>query len=186
MSGLTSGARAAPITTLPVAGTEPELQIELWRDEMAVFTGTSAQLQAEGLIPDGLEWPKAAAHMRWEAGGLSYWLRRTRPEGHRGPMSSWLELDSWSLQTRAAGSDYRQHQLRGLERKAKALLAEYHRHTAAGAQEWNAAFLRYCKILEDERYQAFKRLVPGLVPPKRGHKRKGQTATTGHVEGGAA
>lgn len=157
----------------------PELHIEIWLDDWAAYTGTAAQLQAEGLIPDSFEWPRAAANKSWEAGGFSYSLRRARPEGHKGPMRSWLDLDNWYLRVSVIGRDWHWHTRRRLERKAEALRAEYHSHTAAGAREWDAAWRRYCQTLEDKRFQAFKSLVPGLVPPKRGRKPKTETTVQG-------
>ncbi len=171
----TTAHTAAPTPTDPA----PELRIEIWPDDWAQYTGTAAQLQAEGLIPDGFEWPKAAADQCWEAHGFDYWLRRTRPDGHKGPMRSWLEVDNWLLRVSVTGRDYHWRTRKGLERKAEALRAEYHRHTAAGAREWDAAWRSYWQTVEDKRFQAFKNLVPGLVPPKRGRKPKTPTVAQG-------
>lgn len=175
------GARAPTAQTAATHSPQaaPELRIEIWVDEFAQYTGTAAQLQAEGLIPDSLEWPQASAYKRWEANGLTYWLRRTRPDGHKGPMRSWLHLDNWCVRVRVTDRDYHWRARRGLERKAAALLAEYHRHTAAGRREWNAEWQRYWQALDDKRFQAFKALVPGLVPPKRGRKPKTETTVQG-------
>jgi hypothetical protein len=176
-----SGAHAPLAHTAGTAqsASTPELHIEIWPDEWAQYTGTAAELEAEGLIPDGLEWPRAAAETRWEANGFSYWLRRVRPEGHKGPMRSWLEGDCWRVRVRVTGRDYHWCVRRGLERKAEELRAEYHRHTDAGARESSAAFNRFWQTRRDERFQAFKALVPGLVPPKRGRKPKPQTSVAG-------
>lgn len=165
-------------TTPAAAAAEPELHIEVWLDHSANYTGSAAQLQAEGLIPDGFEWPRAAANKRWKANGFDYWLRRQRPEGHKGPMRSWLELDNWFVRVEVTGRDHYWHTRRALERQAEALRAEYHRHTAAGDAEWNANWRRYWATVEDERFQAFKALIPGLVPPKRSRKPKTQTTAS--------
>jgi hypothetical protein len=162
-----------------------ELNIQIWLDEWARFTGTAAQLQAEGLIPDGFEWPRAAADTRWEANGFTYWLRRVRPGGHKGPMRSWLQADSWSVTMRVTSRDYHWGVRRALERKAEELRAEYYRHTTAGAREWSAAFDRYWQTRQDNRFQVFKALVPGLVPAKRGRKPKAETAASGPARGEA-
>lgn len=87
-------------------------------------------------------------------------------------MRSWLEVDNWFLRVSVTGRGYHWRTRKGLERKAEALRAEQHRHTAAGAREWDAAWRRYWQTVEDKRFQAFKNLVPGLVPPKRGRKPK--------------
>jgi hypothetical protein len=152
---------------------ERELHIEMWLDEHVQFEGTAAQLQAEGLIPDGIEWPRGAGDLRWEANGFTYWLRRTRPVGHKGPMRSWLVMDNWFVRIEVTGRDYGWRTRRYLERKAEELRAEYHHYTAAGSAEWHAKCDRYWATVDDRKFQAFKALIPGLVPPKRGRKAAG-------------
>ena len=159
-------------TSSPTPSAVPELKIEIWLDNWAEYIGTAAQLQAEGLIPDGFKWPQAAADQNWAAGGFDYWLRRTRPDGHKGPMRSWMEVDNWFVRVRVTGRDASWITRRGLERKAEALRAEFHRHTAAGAREWDAVWRRYWQAETDKHFQKFKTLIPGLVKPKRGRKAK--------------
>ena len=155
---------------------ERELLIDIWRDHWAGYEGTAAQLEAEGLIPEGFEWPQAAADMQWEANGYAYWLRRTRPDGHKGPMRSWLQLDNWFVRIRVAGRDGHWSGRRALERRAEELKADYYRQTAAGWREWQANWTRYSAAQNDEKFRAFKALIPGLVPPKRGRSRKPKDA----------
>lgn len=152
-----------------------ELRIDIRRDERVRFVGTAAQLIAEGLIPEGFVWPQAAAGRRWEASGFAYCLRRTRPEGHKGPMRSWLALDHWCLRVEVIGRDPSWTARRALERKVEALRVECHEHTPTGRRERDARFKRYLRAQRDPAYQAFKTLVPGLVPPKRGRKSCGTT-----------
>ena len=168
--------KPAPDVAPPAA---PELRIEIFPDVWVQYVGTAAQIQGEGLIPADFEWPRAAANKRWEACGFAFWLRRFRPDNHKGPMRSWLELDNWLLRVSVAGRDCHWHARRSLERKAEALRAEYHRHTPEGAREWEAAWDRYWQTVKDQRFQAFKALVPGLVPPKRGRKPKTETTSNG-------
>ena len=151
---------------------EPELHIIIWRDEWFQYVGTAAQLMAEGLIPDGFEWPQAADPKRWEASGFAYWVNRQRPSGHKGPMRSWLELDSWCIRVEVAGRDRQWPMRRSLERKAAELKAEFYRHTAAGSREWERSFKRHFATVTDDKFQAFKAKIPGLIPPKRGRKPK--------------
>lgn len=147
-----------------------ELRIDIWPDEFARYIGTAAQLQAEGLIPTGFDWPLAAASKQWEASGFEYWLRRTRPEGHKGARQTWLKLDNWLVDVRVIGRDHAWLVRRRLERKAEALRAECRRHTAAGQHEWEAAWMRYWHAKEDKGFQAFKAQVPGLIPTRGGRK----------------
>ncbi len=151
-----------------------ELTIQILQDASATYTGTAAQLVAEGLIPQEFSWPKATVCRYWEAGGFKFELRRTRPEGHKGPMRSWLELDNWSVEVRVIGRNVHWQTRRRLERQSAALKAEYWRQTAEGAREWNAAWNRYWQTKTDERFQAFKALIPSLVRPKRGRKPKAE------------
>lgn len=149
---------------------ERELIIDIRQDEWAEFEGTAAQLVAEGLIPDGFEWPRAAADRFWKANGFDYWLRRTRPDGHKGPMRSWLGLDNWFVRVHVTGRDQAWITRRKLERKTEDLRAEYHRHTPEGSQEWRAKWNRYWQAREDEVFQAFK---AKLIPAKAGKKTGG-------------
>lgn len=144
-------------------GPAPELCIEIWRDAWAEYEGTAAQLIAEGLIPDRFKWPKAATDAYWEVNGFKYWLRRTRPRGHKGPIKSWLELDNWRIRVTAAGRDYHWCARRALARKAEELRTEYHRQPGE-------VLIRYWAARDDDAFQAFKLLVPGLVLPGRGRK----------------
>lgn len=162
---------SAPVTTWPAQG-EPELRVEIWPDEFAQFIGTAAQLTAEFPLLQDIEWPSGSADKHWTAGRFVYWLRRVRPEGHKGPKSSWVTLDSWFLRTRVEGRDYRWHAQRRVQRMAAELKAEQYRLTPAGNAEWSAKWERRWAAERDSAFQAFKARVPGLVPPKRGRKTK--------------
>lgn len=157
-----------PATTPDVG--ERELIIDVRRDDWVQYEGTAAQLIAEGLIPADFEWPRAAADKRWEANGFDYWLRRTRPEGLKGPMRTWLEMDNWFIRVEVTGRDYHWRTRQALKRQAEELAAAYHRHTAAGSAEWNANWKRYWATVEDKKFQAFKstflpeRKKPGRKP----------------------
>lgn len=165
-----------------------DLRVQMNLDHWVQFEGTAAQLIAEGLIPEGFKWPKAAAEVHWEANGFDYWLRRTRPDGHKGPMSSWLTLDNWFVRVEVTGRDYIWRTRRVLGRKAEALLIEFYEQTPAGQRERNANFDRYWSARQDPAFHAFKMRIPGLVPPKRGRKPKAVVPATldAHAAGGKA
>lgn len=169
----TTTANAAP------AAAAGDLRVSIWLDQFAEYSGTAAQLQAEGLIPADFDWPHAAADKHWQAGGYCYSLRRTRPEGHKGAMRTWLQLDNWCLRVRVDGLNCVQINRRHLDRQAKALQAEYHRLTPAGQREFTAEFQRAWAAKKDKRFQAFKALIPGLVPAKPGRKAKVETLSQG-------
>lgn len=175
-SGATAGDLATHAVQASAIPAAHELHIEIWRDSCVWFSGTAAQLQTEGLVPDGFEWPRAAASVHWEANGFSYWLHRSRPRGHKGPRRSWLEMDSWAVRVGVIGRDFHWQVRRDLERQAEQLQANYHSHTAAGMREWHERFDRYLKSREDRGFQTFKAMIPGLIPPKRGRKPNSRAA----------
>jgi hypothetical protein len=77
-----------------------ELHIEFCNDALQSWvwvTGRRWQLVAEGLIPNNIEWPRNSLRTQWKAGGFDYTLRRTRPEGFKGPMRAWLAVDNWTV-----------------------------------------------------------------------------------------
>lgn len=146
-----------------------ELILNIQQDEWAQFEGEAAQLVAEGLIPDGFEWPKADDNKRWKTNGFDYWLRRKRPEGHKGTKRSWLELDNWLVRVSVTGRGHAWCVRRGLERKAEELRAEYYRHTPEGSREWSANWSRYWQARQDKAFQAFKaKLIPAKAAKKTG------------------
>lgn len=167
-----------PTPTTELTEGDTDLRIEIWRDTFAQYTGTTARLQAEGLIPKDFEWPRAAVDKRWQAGGFDYWLRRTRPKGHKGPMRSWLEVDNWSIRVEVTGRGHHWLTYQCLKRQAEELVAACHRQTAAGSAERSAAWRRYWATVEDMKFQAFRSIV---IPERKkpGRKPKNATAVQG-------
>lgn len=170
---------AHPDPAAPSPHADPrELHIELWRDMYAQYTGTAAQLQAEGLIPPGLQWPTADQRHKWEAHGMRYQLYRCRPDDHRGPKSSWLALDHWRLRISRPGCSIFDRERKELERQAAELQRRYYYLTPQGAHAYQQAFARYVAALQDKGFQLFKQRLPGLQPRRRGG-RKPSTTTQG-------
>jgi hypothetical protein len=155
---------------------DSELRITIWRDSLVFYRGTAAQLTDEGLIAKGFEWPRVAAEVCWAAGGLRYRLRRERPEGHKGPMRSWLELDNWFLRVEVEGRDFHWCQRRELERRAQELKEDAYKLTLAGRLKQEAEWNRYWATQKDKAYQAFRATVPALNPPKRARKSRPRSA----------
>jgi len=172
------------IATTTPALAERELQITIWPDESTKFEGSAAQLVAEGIIAKGFKWPRAAALERWEANGFDYWLSRARPQGWKGSMKTWLEVDNWVVHIRVAGRDYFERNRLKLVRKSAELQAELRaecrRRPPAGLREWETKWSHYFDARDDKAFQAFKALIPGLIPPKRG--RKAKTTTSGAAQ----
>ena len=85
-------------------------------------------------------------------------------------MKIWSSGDWWRLRCDLLnGPDHATRSI--LEKKAE-LAAELYRHSAVGQRESNARWARYWKACDDKAFQAFKELIPGLVPPPRGRRSK--------------
>ncbi|MES2024480.1 MAG: hypothetical protein V4448_02880 [Pseudomonadota bacterium] len=139
------------------------------------YQGNRAQLEAEGVIPEGTEWPDGDSSVKWEAGRFTYRLRRTRPDGMKGPKKLWVEADWWALRwDTTEPQDYAANEIK---RKTKELADTIYRRSPRGCAEWSANWNRYCKALEDKKFQAFKALIPALVPTKRGRRSTKNAAT---------
>lgn len=150
---------------------ERELKIDLrpygWA--MWEFEGTRALLEAEGVIPPGTEWPASGAGaVKWEAGPLEFRLHRTRPPGLKGPMRLWVNGDWWSLRCEQInGPDHMQQRLIDMRR---AVEREAYHQSPAGQRQWDEQWCRRHAADSDKAFQAFKALVPGLIPPRRGRR----------------
>lgn len=157
--------------TLNAGTTTPlrELSIEIWPRGYDWWHGTSAQLEAEGLIPKGFDWPKGKEHRGWTSGEFNFWLLRCRPEGHKGPQSSWLTIDNWSLRRTLAAHAGDGFAAARLHEKKVALAEELWRQTHEAHLQSNRSWNAY----QDTAYQAFRaRIVP--QPPRRGRPSRSQ------------
>lgn len=134
------------------------------------YQGTRAQLEAEGVIPPTTEWPEGAKSQCWEDCRLSWRLQRTRPAGMKGPMKLWTSGDWWSLYCCQPLLPDRCNTGPGrhIADMKRALAKELHRQSPAGRREWG----RFMMALNDKDFQAFKSLIPGLIPPKRGRRQQ--------------
>lgn len=138
----------------------------------ATYKGTRAQLEAEGVIPANPKWPSGRTTVHWQAGKYSFELRRTRPDGLKGPMTLWTNGDWWHVQWMLTNGP--SHKERAFKWKVEELADEWHRHSDIYRQIHAAQFRKYWAAREDTRFQAFKALIPGLIPPKRGRKKKSE------------
>lgn len=135
------------------------------------FYGTSAQLVAEGLIPDGFEWPHRVNRVSFELGQFTHRMGRSRPEGIKGPMSIWATGDYWFLQRSLKsqlGSGFALAQLYEKKMELAALIRR-------NSPEWERLFSRAWAARSDDKYQAFRRQFMG--EPKRGRGRPAKAAT---------
>ncbi|WP_152601860.1 hypothetical protein [Burkholderia paludis] len=130
----------------------------------AAYIGNRAQLESEGVVPATTEWPEKFDTAGWVAGGIQYWLRRARPEGAKGPRKDFLNCDNWRLSMYRFNRDRFDHEImRKAEELQKVLDRDSRAGRAASAKLWAAT----CAAMDDPKFQAFKALVPGLVPEPR-------------------
>ncbi|WP_281982999.1 hypothetical protein [Azonexus hydrophilus] len=126
------------------------------------WTGSRAQLEAEGFSPPHNDWPAAYGRLNWQASGFHYELRRHRPEGAKGPRKAFAEVDHWCLRRqRADGPGF---MAAALWQKRQEIAAMQRQFTPA----WRALMVRYCNSQNDPAFQAFKTAC-GITgkPPRR-------------------
>lgn len=159
-----------------------ELTIIIRPSDLALcwYVGTRMQLEAEGVIPAGTEWPDGFCDVRWEANGLRFWLHRQRPKGVKGPRRAFLDCDNWCLRMNKPGSNVDNP----IERKAKDLALEIYRQSPEGRVAWSKRWKLYWAAHEDEKFQAFKALIPGLIAPSRKRRVPKSTAQSQEVRHG--
>jgi len=138
--------------------------------DMAEFIGSSSMLEAEGVIPQNTKWPEGYLEIYWQDERFDYKHRRQRPDGAKGPRRQFVDCDWWSLRWELTNRP--SHEERAIALKTKALKDEIYRQSAKGQIEHNKNWAHYFQAARDEKFQAFKALVPGMVKPKRGRKPK--------------
>ncbi|MFZ6850075.1 hypothetical protein [Undibacterium sp. RuRC25W] len=134
------------------------------------YRGTRAMLEEEGVIPVDFRWPTAYDDLRWESGKFKYWLLRHRPDGAKGSRKDFVDCDWWHLRWNLINApDFWQRRLAKME---KALSDEIYRCSDKGRAEFYIQYERLWEARKDEKFQAFKALIPSLVAPKRGRPSK--------------
>jgi hypothetical protein len=139
------------------------------------YTGTRAALEAEGIIPAGTEWPIGFIDLEWDAGQFRFLLRRFRPDGAKGPRKIFAECDWWNLYWKKI--DGISWEDRAIARKTKELKATVYWYSEHGQRERYAQSERFYAARRDQRFQAFKALIPGLVRSRRGRKAESEGGT---------
>ena len=163
-------APVAPPATIIDQPVERELVVAMRPCDLdfSQYEGTRAQLEAEGVIPPGTEWPAEGSRYdsHWKAGIFRFMLCRSRPAGMKGPIKLWLAGDWWRPRWELLNRP--DHGTCEIRREARELAAAAHLHSAAGQREWNANFMRYWKAHEDRDFQNFKtKLLPARKKPGR-------------------
>jgi hypothetical protein len=141
----------------------------------AHYIGTRMQLEAEGIIPGEPCWPDGFTRADKEANGIHFTLKRERPEGAKGPLRDFIDCDNWCLTMRRV--DAEPWDARQIRLKAKELQDMVYRQTRAWSDECDRRHKLYYTAQEDEKFQAFKALIPGLIPPPKPRGRRPKSAT---------
>jgi hypothetical protein len=128
------------------------------------YVGTRMQLEAEGVIPPDTEWPEGFNDLRWESNGVRFRLNRMRPEGSKGPRRNFADCDNWCLHMERRDLDWVQD---SLEKKSRELRELIYRQTPEWSKAWDETCRRLDAARGDEKFQALKALIPGLIPPPR-------------------
>lgn len=134
--------------------------------------GTRAQLVADGLVPDSVQWPAAGYNdVTWDDGAVIYRLRRVRPDGAKGPRSAFAQVDYWSLRTVLCRSQWA---AREIAVKRAELDATVRSVSPEGRAEMERRLDAAIAAHHDEGFQAFKAMVPGFA--RRARQSKGAAA----------
>lgn len=137
---------------------------------IAEYQGTRAALEDESVIPTGTKWPTGFDDLSWEDDQFRYWLCRKRPEGAKGPRKQFLEVDWWMIRFDPLKTE--SFETRIVMLKAKELADTIYLQSAKGKAERYQHWERYWESVHDDKFQAFKALIPSIIRPKPGRKPK--------------
>ncbi len=180
-TGTAAQVSASVITTEDSAELPLLVIIRPYLLDFSEYRGSRAQLEAEGIVPAGTEWPEGGRCVKWEQGLLRFSLSRTRPAGMKGPKKLWLEGDYWSLRwKRKVQPDWGTVAIR---EKVAELAQEVYRQSYEGRRTHQALWDSFWKAHEDKAFQSFKNsIVPHRKKP--GHPAK--SSTTEQSQGASA
>lgn len=142
------------------------------------FIGTRAMLESEVSIPNAAYWPQGYDDRRWQEGQFSYCLSRQRPPGAKGPRRDFSAVDWFCLRIELTQKP--SYAEREIARKEKELKDAIYLQSAEGQERFRRNFFRYLEAMNDDKFQAFKSCIPGLVRAK--HPRSTKAANT-HTKG---
>lgn len=132
--------------------------------DLCIMEGSRAMLEAEGLIPEGTNWPDGRGDVFWHAGPFRFWLRRRRPVGVKGPIKN---VDWWRLRWMLA--DEADSSALIIRRKAKELADTARSLSAVGQAE---RLLRANRIVAAKRDASFQQFKVALGIPSSQRRRK--------------
>ncbi len=153
---------------MAAAGLVDEVVVWTPMEGLAEYRGTRAAIEAEGVVPADIQWPKEYDLVRWESGPLRFLLQRHRPEGVKGSRRQLATVDWWHL--RWEYQSYEQSNLLSLKRKEQRLRRDLYLCSNEGRREISEHVSRYLKAIDDEKYRSFKSRIPALAKRKRRHR----------------
>lgn len=146
------------------------LRLGLWE-----YEGTRAQLEAENVIPPGTQWPDRTARTSFDVGRFRYGLRRTRPDGVKGPIGVWGGGDWWRLRCELINGPSLDSTT--ILDKQRELDKARYAQSPAGQSEWKSQRQKYWKAHDDSAFQDFKaKVLPERKRPSRKPKVQGGEA----------
>lgn len=126
------------------------------------YRGTRALLEAEGIVPQVIEWPEWRDEEHWTAGGQRFYLKRERPPGFKGPERVALGHDWWKVRIYSPGpGDYLTCDIRAQRRKLAKL--EFRNSPEGLAQSSRIV----AGVLRAGRDDAFQQFLSALLPAAR-------------------
>ncbi|MBB2999679.1 hypothetical protein FHX57_002010 [Paraburkholderia tropica] len=129
------------------------------------YFGTRMQIEAEGIRPPGDKWPEGFGRCSWTSGGNYFALRRSRPEGAKGPRRQFIDCDFWDLRIEPEGDvDYADVIIRRKEKELRAI--KMHR-SAAGREASNKRAVQFFAARRDSAFQQFMASIPAISEVKR-------------------
>lgn len=155
-----------------------ELSIHIERDCCAVYRGTRAQLEAEGVIPADLTWPQGKHWTSWSAANCEFDLHRYRPEGMKGPAKLWMEGDFWALRIVPERFPMFDSHIR---KKARELRDAIYWQTSEGRRRLSNTWEALDRARRDTDFRAFKTKISALYETPRA--RRGRKAETSRETG---
>jgi len=158
-------------SVLVSAGLIDEVVVCTLSDGVVEYWGTRAAIEAEGIVPDSVQWPTEYNSVKWKSGLLQFSLVRHRPEGVKGSRRELSAVNWWRL--RWAYDDYAHTELLSERRKIKELKRQLYLCSDEGKQEGRRRWNLFARAREDERFCAFLNGIPAIAGLKRNSRRRG-------------
>ncbi len=135
-----------------------ELTIALYPRQHDIWYGTAAELESEGLVPAGYEWPRGTSRRYFVHNGIECGVARKRKPGSGN--APWATIDYWSIQRYCKD---RAHGGARIYEKRRALELELWWHSPHGDRMFDLAM----QARRDAAFQGFLRHAIGSAVTNR-------------------